>query len=227
MRNLIIILSFMPVFSSCSEANPNPKGTNDSQLADSLHFDTYVVTFIRELTDSVFSPVTGNMEEFLDMDLDSEDTVALIPGFYFQESQETADRIIDTLHKNLLEKGYLLLKVKQGFGGQLHSDKLAVFKTSDKFEILRLFQTNGINHDLNTREVIARLREFDSELDLDLIGAGGDWCEFTIGKNPTNWNDLSNRIYSFCPDVVDQGTQTVELLESEIKQTGTLYFWWD
>jgi hypothetical protein len=38
---------------------------------------------------------------------------------------------------------------------------------------------------------------------------------------------MVNEVYEFCPDVVDQGTDTVEGLESEIKKSGTIFLWWD
>jgi hypothetical protein len=38
---------------------------------------------------------------------------------------------------------------------------------------------------------------------------------------------LAEEIYSMCPDVVDQGTGTVEELAREMKESKLLYFWWD
>jgi hypothetical protein len=33
-------------------------------------------------------------------------------------------------------------------------------------------------------------------------------------------------MYQFCPDIVDQGVDTVSKLAQELKK-GSLYFWWD
>jgi hypothetical protein len=38
---------------------------------------------------------------------------------------------------------------------------------------------------------------------------------------------MAKRMYAFCPDIVDQGTNTVEALARELKETNALFFWWD
>ena len=38
---------------------------------------------------------------------------------------------------------------------------------------------------------------------------------------------FAREVYAFCPDVVDQGTETVEALAAEMKQENTVYLWWD
>jgi hypothetical protein len=39
--------------------------------------------------------------------------------------------------------------------------------------------------------------------------------------------EFAKEVYQFCPDVVDQGTETVEALASERKRTNRVYLWWD
>jgi hypothetical protein len=60
-----------------------------------------------------------------------------------------------------------------------------------------------------------------------LVGASGDWCEFKIEKEPADWMVFANEAYAVCPDIVDQGTGSVEALAEEMKNTRRLYFWWD
>jgi hypothetical protein len=40
-------------------------------------------------------------------------------------------------------------------------------------------------------------------------------------------NALARRFYAFCPDIVDQGTGSVEALAQELRRSRTLYCWWD
>jgi len=37
----------------------------------------------------------------------------------------------------------------------------------------------------------------------------------------------TKELYDFCPDIVDQGTGTMEALKLEITRTRELYLWWD
>ena len=39
--------------------------------------------------------------------------------------------------------------------------------------------------------------------------------------------ELAQRMYEFCPDIVDQGTMTVERLATSLEKERRLYFWWD
>jgi len=38
---------------------------------------------------------------------------------------------------------------------------------------------------------------------------------------------LARRFYAFCPDVVDQGTETVDALARDLGESQRLYCWWD
>jgi hypothetical protein len=60
-----------------------------------------------------------------------------------------------------------------------------------------------------------------------ITGIGFDFCECAIVNKEIDYNNLAAEIYQFCPDVVDQGTETVEALEEELKKTGSIFLWWD
>ena len=62
---------------------------------------------------------------------------------------------------------------------------------------------------------------------MELIGADIDWCEFEIINKKQNWNELAKQIFNICPDIVTQGTGSIENLEKELKTSKTLYMWWD
>jgi hypothetical protein len=38
---------------------------------------------------------------------------------------------------------------------------------------------------------------------------------------------LAQRMHAFCPDIVDQGHETVEALAEWLAKSRRLYFWWD
>lgn len=87
--------------------------------------------------------------------------------------------------------------------------------------------TDGINHDITNDSLITLVKNFDKKYSLELIAASGDWCEFIIHNEPESWMQMANEVYKVCPDVVDQGTDTVQALADELKKTKRLYFWWD
>jgi hypothetical protein len=105
--------------------------------------------------------------------------------------------------------------------------ELWVFPTDDRYEVIAAMQTNGANYDLMPQDVIAWMRELAEEQPFTLTGIGGDFLsgEFTTKiKQP---KELAERMYEFCPDIVDQGTGDVNGLASELRTSRQLFFWWD
>ncbi len=111
-----------------------------------------------------------------------------------------------------------------GLGGKL--DAISILKVSDPFDALRAIGTNGANYDITTEMVIARLKEWDAKYGLTLTGIGFDWVEASLQHEPS-WKVFADEVYRFCPDVVDQGVETVAALAQEMKRTKTVYLWWD
>jgi len=71
------------------------------------------------------------------------------------------------------------------------------------------------------------IKVFDYSYSLDLIGAGGDWCEFRITRHQVNWSIPAKEAHKVCPDIVGQGAGAAEELAAKMKRTKRLYFWWD
>lgn len=99
--------------------------------------------------------------------------------------------------------------------------------TSDPYQLMEYAETNGINYDIETKDIIEKYKKWDSEFGIIPIGIGFDYCEAQIKNTNIDYKKLAQEIYEFCPDIVDQGTQTVEVLTEEIKRTRTIYLWWD
>lgn len=99
--------------------------------------------------------------------------------------------------------------------------------TSDPYALMELAETNGLNYDIETKHIIEKYRKWDSEFGIIPIAIGFDFCECKIRDTHIDYKKLAAEVYELCPDVVDQGTETVEALEDEIKRTGMIYLWWD
>lgn len=106
-------------------------------------------------------------------------------------------------------------------------DHVAVLRADDPYAPLRVMSTNGANYGLYTDEVIARLREWDARYGVRITGAWGDWVEAGFVRPPPDMLAFAREVYDFCPDVVDQGTETVEALAEEMRRSSTVFLWWD
>jgi len=75
----------------------------------------------------------------------------------------------------------------------------------DKYEELRTQGTNGANFDIETEDVIARLKDWDERYGIDLSEVESDRVTVRFDSLPDDLDSLAGEIYEFCPDTIDQG----------------------
>jgi hypothetical protein len=157
--------------------------------------------------------------------LDEDLEARRVDGVSFAVPSDEAERALATLRPSLARQGYFAFRYESHFG---HGpDRLAILKTTDQFDALRTMSTNGVNYGLEPSDVLARLREWHDRYGLAIKGAGGDFVEATFVTHPRDMRRFAEEVYAFCPDVVEQGTETVEALAEEMQRENTLYLWWD
>lgn len=149
----------------------------------------------------------------------------MFKGVAFKVAPDSVSSRIAALSKRIFPEGYMMYRSRRSFA---EADEVCVLMTQqDPTAILRYEQTDGMNYGITTDSLISVLDSWWQELDLNLTGASHDWVEASIGKPPADWNELAKRVYAVCPDVVDQGTGSVDALAEEMERTRTLYLWWD
>ena len=148
-------------------------------------------------------------------------------GFAVSVPSARAERLVSAAQPRFLEKGYYLFRSEQHFGIGGHADRVALFPRSDPYEILRLMGTNGWNYDIGPDSIVAWLKVLERDHPFVLTGMGFDWVEGQFRSAIRDANALARRFYAFCPDVVSQGTETVEALAQELVASQRLYCWWD
>ncbi|AIE73383.1 MULTISPECIES: DUF4253 domain-containing protein [unclassified Synechocystis] len=66
-------------------------------------------------------------------------------------------------------------------------------------------QTNGINYDITTEDLIVKLREWDKQYGIEISEVSFDSLIVRFENLPGDLEALAREIYEFCPDVIDQG----------------------
>jgi hypothetical protein len=127
--------------------------------------------------------------------------------------------------KARLGTAYLVLHTEQTFG--IGEDSIGVVATNDQLEALRIRNTSGVNYDISSDSVIALYRGWHAAYGLELEGAGPDFLRARILRPPQDLLPFARAVFAACPDVVEQGTNTVEALADEMRRTGILFCWWD
>lgn len=75
--------------------------------------------------------------------------------------------------------------------------------------------------------LLKNTKKWDNQFGLYPIGIGKDFCDFEIINKVLDYKILAEEVYAFSPDVVDQGTETVDRLKKEMEKNGRIFLWWD
>ena len=147
-------------------------------------------------------------------------------GVSFDVPHEKIEAMLLEVHTNFLAKGYYLFRYDNNFDAGGHMDRVGLLATTDKYEVMAAMDTNGDNYDIGTAGVIAWMKELEQEQPFILTEIGFDYMGGIFTSPVKDAPGLARRMYQFCPDIVDQGVETVKALASELEK-GKLYFWWD
>lgn len=228
----LVLLSAISGLLIIACSNNNDQNTyvltvNERSMCDSMRLDTNVILKIRSFNKEKFEPFHYSISKMFKDGQSFELEPVHRVGLVFNEENSKSYQLVFDLMNDLNKLGYSIFLLENNFNIDNMKDRIGVLKTTDKYSVLRQIGTDGVNYEIDNDSLIHIIKRFDKSLSLQLIGASGDWCEFTINKDPSNWQTLADEVYKVCPDVVDQGTGTVEALANEMKSTGRLYFWWD
>lgn len=196
----------------------------DAQLAETADVDFEIISILRHETDSVFSQLTTTSYIFNQEENAYVRTSIKQKGIVFSTDAENAYNLVLKLREDLFTLGHLIFISEADKAHNIYS--IAIIRSSDQFDILRLMQTNGENYNIFNKDVISKLNEWNTKYPFIIIGAGSDWVEAMFDQSPANTENFANEVYEFCPDVVDSGSGSVKYLADEMKDTGVLYLWW-
>jgi len=157
---------------------------------------------------------------------DDDERPAPAKGVTIDVEKERALSVVRSI-RNQVGPSFFVFVSDRNFGIGGRPDNVSLLKTPDPYEALRVMGTNGANYEIDTDQIVKRLQKWDREFGLSLHGVGYDWLEAEFKRQPADMLAFAREVYKFCPDVVDQGTNTVEELASEMKRGNILFLWWD
>lgn len=149
----------------------------------------------------------------------------------FETKPDAGAQIVESHRARMRPAGAYLFIYEHGFGREM--DVIGLAPTTDKFELVRLAHTDGVNYGHDNADVVAWLRDFDRDEPFDLIGAGPDFIEGTFTNAVRDRKRAAQRIYSFCPDFYDQGIGLEDqgephaAIERYLAANRSFFFWWD
>lgn len=211
----VIILMFLALIIGCGKREVNLNNI-DREIAKSIAMPENFLLQIKK---------SGGNIRYLEGKYD-EGTPSKAKGVTIDVSYRDAAIVVNKLQKSA-PPGWLCFVSDRNFGIEGSPDHVSVLKADNLFEVIRVIGTNGWNYDIGPEKVISQLKDWDEKYGLVLQGAGFDWFEASFKKQPKDMLKFAKEVNKFCPDLVAQGSGNVESLAKEMKQTNTLYLWWD
>lgn len=222
MNRILLSLSLATVMYGCNgaETKKYPSSKRDYALADAMHYDHAVIDALRTTVPGSFSRLKPAVS-------DADGYTGLEDALQFEyevNAENTKD--YEQLKTSLRKQGYLLFKSEENFGTT--PDKFAVLKTKDQFDIVKFRATSGPNYSINNDSIMLKLHQWYAQQPFEITGADEDWVEVRLsGINYAKAMSFANEVYAFCPDLTEQGTESVENLAAEMLETKRLFLWWD
>ena len=138
-----------------------------------------------------------------------------------------ADSIIAGAQRRFLERGFFLFRHEPNYGLNGRPDEVALVPMWDHYRVVKLVGTNGANFGITNAQVIIWLHELEQDAPFVLTGVGYDHIEGRFTGRIADPYAMARRLYSFCPDIVDQGTGSVAALALELRRLNAFSCWWD
>lgn len=166
----------------------------------------------------------ANIRQLVGLDENGDERLAR--GLTIDVPQKDALPLVEKLQKTI-GKEHVVFVSEQNFGIKNALDQVSVLKSKDQFDALRVMSTNAWNYDMSPKDVLKKIKEWDRRYGLIVVGAGQDWMHAKFKRTPHPMLSFAKEVFKFCPDIVEQGTGTVDKLASEMQSANSLYLWWD
>lgn len=225
MRNLIKSLSsYFGLFKN----EINPSNNDVTTLIQQINIDSNIIAQIQKIAGADFEIATGSKERewLFDGDKDLENYHKNVPkALKIRTNPELETTIIDTYKSQLKNKDLIIYSSNLVFG--LNKAVITILQSKNKFEPILFEGTNGVNYDIYPNDIIKKLIIWDKRYGIELNKVGEDFLEGSFINPPSDIPKLAQEMYEFCPDIVDQGCETIAALEQSIQDSNKFFFWWD
>lgn len=107
---------------------------------------------------------------------------------------------------------------------------IGLLPVTESWEVPAWLKIGGWNECPPPEVHVALFREWQKHYGAHVASVTGDVIEFTVERPPLTDAEamaLARQQYVYCPDIVDQGVETVANLAASLKGAKVWFFWWD
>lgn len=108
----------------------------------------------------------------------------------------------------------------------VHPNRLLTLPTDNPRAVMALISPHAGESEVGIFEILEKLDAWEP-LGWSLAGVGNDAFELRFERLPEDTVAFAEELYRFCPDLVDQGFESVEALRRSVVEDRRVSFWWD
>lgn len=188
----------------------------EEQLAVQIGFEKDILLLVKAATGHSLHRLSG---------YDEDEYQIMANGFVASVIRSQSEQVLWSLRERLRPRKYMVFLIESV--NALKTDKIAIIKGTDPYDILTIMHTNGDDDDLSHEDVTEKLREWGKQCPFEIIGAENDWVEIEFRTLPGDVKAFVEEVYEFSPDAVGEGTANAARLIKEISATKRLMLWWE
>jgi hypothetical protein len=189
---------------------------SEQHLASQIGFEADILLLIKEEAKGQLHRLSG---------YDADEYQIMANGVAISVPWSRSDQVLWSLRKKLKPRNYMAFQIE--INSALKVDRIAIIKGSDQYDILRIMHTNGDDDDVSHEDVVAKLKQWEKRVRIEVVGAENDWVEIELRTMPQDLIGFAKDVYEFSPDTVDEGAGSLEELIKDISTTKRLVLWWN
>ena len=225
MKTVFGLFFLLAITSSCyGQINAGKEKASHSDQIEDITREIEDLTGKKFGEHSVMRFVPSDSIEWMMEQVDSVIAGKRLKGVDYNTAYEISERYFDQV-KALDHYLYLT---------HLHFDEalrsyydIAIVPQTDPLEVIRMVGTTPYNYGLSNADVIEWFRQRQQEFDFYITVVDEDRLEANILTEPESYEALGKAIYEFCPDVIEQGHDDMKSLVDFLKESKSMWFWWD
>ena len=150
-------------------------------------------------------------------------------GIMIRRVSETMAREIfkEFISKIKVEGNYIYLTHRQLDSLKRPYFDIAIVQAKTQFDVVKRVGTHTLNYDISNEKVIEKLKAWDKRIQLEIVVADNDRIEAKIKNELTDNKKLAEEVSEFCPDVTENGNDSIEKLMNVYKTKHYLELWWN
>ena len=194
----------------------NGLSRSELNLATQIGFEADVLLLVKEEAKSHLHRMSG---------YDGDGYQIMANGIVISVPWSRSDQVLWSLREKLKRRNYMAFQIE--INNSLKVDRIGIIKGTDQYEILRIMHTNGDDDDVSHEDVIAKLKQWETRIRFEIVGAENDWVEIEFRTMPQDLKAFAEDVYEFSPETVDEGTGSLAELVKDISATKRLVLWWN